>query len=624
MKKLTTFIVLCIFSLLAAGCGGGGSDDAPGVGDISLQPAAGGGVPSGGSAEPSSGTLSAAPTAAAVPSGIGSDGNVGLKGWSGQTASRTHQVHVSAPGDLSQADTEYILTGNIVAPATAFTVRASRVTLNLNGHTITYANAAGSEKAHGVTVPAGSFQDVAIVNGEIRQGSSASETNAAQAGWHAVNISPGVPGLKVAGLRIAYRTPETAGIHAPWGKDGEIHHNEIEDQGATILNRHQLIAVIKINRAPGMNVHHNLIKRARQAGMDIGNGNTISHNEIHVDSHSTNSYGIVAYQVDGFTVHNNTIVGRGEHPIGIGMVSKSLNGKVHSNRIDVQNTRSGGEYGDTGSAGMRMTWGTDKTEVWDNHITVRAQANLLGPGQDSWGRGLWVGLPDPASSVLFRNNTIVANNTDGQAKAAGIAVVCGNESPGLVFRDNLVVSNWGNVVLADDYGNSNGYPQFIRNTFRKQDAHANYRTVKSDYKGYVSTGVFINNRNEGGAAIDSIDMQFDSSKLKDVAVGWEYGLTVKAGGSAAAGASVKIFDNTGAEVFSGTTDAGGRISANLIDYWATNNTDAKVAEALTRDSFGAYGNRIAKNPYKVRVTAAGANKEESFNITGNMNAEIAM
>ncbi len=615
-RRFLVLFSLIPFLLLA--CGGGESDAQAFDHDL---PSANGG----GGDFVSDEFPGVSPGSVGAPSaGIGADGKVGADSWDRQTPARTNRVMISAPGELTQADTVYILAQDIFAPGTAFTVKAANVTLDLNGRTITYANGGASERAYGVSVDRG-LRDVAIVNGSIRQGGGAQENNPDQAGWHPVHFVSDTPGFKVAGLNIEYRTPETSAIHAQWGKQGEIHHNDLNDTGSFIINRHQLVSVIKNNRGSGTRIHHNRIVRARQGGIDIGNASETSHNEIVVESRSTNSYGISSYGIDGFTISNNMIKGSGEHPIGIGMVSKSRNGKVHGNRIEVQNTEGSAEYGATGSAGMRMTWGTDQVEVWNNHVTVRAQANLVGPGLDSWGRGLWVGLPDPQAKVLFRNNTIIAKNNDGRAKAAGIAVVCGNESPGLVFRDNLVVSNWGHVVLADDYGKGDGYPQFFGNTFRKEDDHENYRTVKSDYRGYVATGVFIGNRYEGGSSRDSIEGEFESRELKDIAFGWEYGLTVKSGGRTLPGASVKIYDNTGAEIFSGMTDESGRIDAVLIEYWATNNSDNPgPPEALRRDVFGAYGNRIDKNPYRVRISSAGVTKEQPVTATGNINAEVEL
>lgn len=615
MKIRKNLFAVCLMSVLLSACGGGGGGGGGSEAGVSAPEApsysTGGGAGAGAPAEGAS-------------SGIGATGQAGTQGWDKQSPKRAQQVQISSEGELTQANTEYVLTRDIVANGTAFRIKASNVTLNLNGHTITYGNGGGSAPVYGVAVETYNLKDIAIVNGSIRQGSGAGENNASQLAWHPIHFNAAVAGFEIEGLNISYRTPETSGIHIPWGKGGDIHHNTLKDEGSMVVNRHLSIVVIKVNRAPQMKIHHNQIVRARQGGIDIGNDTVVYDNHIALDSVVTNSVAIGAYAVDGFTIYNNTIDGKGVHPTGIGMVAKAKNGKVYNNRIEVQNTKAGAEYGSTGSAGMRMTWGTDNVEVFNNHITVKAQADLLGGGEDSWGRGLWVGLPDAKAKVTFRDNTIVAKNNDGKAKAAGIAVVCLNQSPGLVFRNNVVVSNWANVLLADDYGHANGYAQFVGNTFRKEGPSGDYQTVRSDYRDYVSTGVFINNRYEGGASRESVNGEFSSKQLKDFAFGWEYGLNVTAGGRAAAGATVKIYDNTGAEVFSGTADDKGHVHAYLVEYWATNNASSPVASALTKNAFGTYGNKIGKNPYTVDVTAGGAKKQEKFEITGNMNATMAL
>jgi hypothetical protein len=574
-------------------------------------------------AGPGPGTTPPGGATAGAKGAAGVTAAVGVAAWDGQIPVRSRTVMLSAPATLNQADTEYILTQDIVAPGTAFTITATNVTLNLNGRTVTYANSASSGPVYGVNVTAHGLRNVAIVNGTIRQGNSATATDATRRGWHGINIGPDVPDLKIAGMKIEYRTPETFGINVPWGRDGKIHHNDLHDTGSFIINRHQLIAAIKANRAPRMEIHHNRIVRARQAGIDAGPGAVVHNNEINIDSHSTNSYGVVLYDVDGFTVYNNTIKGAGEHPIGIGMVAGSRNGKVYGNRVEVQNTRGSTEYGSTGSAGMRMTWGTDKVEIWNNHITVRAQANLIGPGLDSWGRGLWLGLPDAGASVLFRDNTIIARNSDGRAKAAAIAIVCGNRSSGLVFRNNMVVSNWANVLLTDDYGDSQGFPRFVANTFRKEDNHSNYTTIRSQYASRISTGNFFSSTFENGAALSSLGMEFHGSGLKEIGFGWSLRLTVRdAQNRTLNGVSVRIVDNSGAQVFSGSTDADGRVVTELVEYQASNRSSYSVAGQLTKDAFGLYGNRIRKNPYTITVEGNGTRISRVVEITGDMEVGI--
>ncbi len=53
------------------------------------------------------------------------------------------QQHGTAPYALDQAATRYVLETNVQADGTAFVVTAAGVTLDLNGHTVTYNNAAG-------------------------------------------------------------------------------------------------------------------------------------------------------------------------------------------------------------------------------------------------------------------------------------------------------------------------------------------------------------------------------------------------------------------------------------------------------------------------------------------------
>lgn len=646
VRLLLTASLLSLAACGGGGGGGGGSDDptlrggAPvfdggisqesgtvtGPGADPALPADPGAAtdPGGGSFNGGAITIPAPDFSAGASGTVGAGTAVGASAWDGLKPARSKTVMISAPGALTQADTEYVLTQDIIAAGTAFTIKASNVTLNLNGRTVRFAEAGGAGPFYGVTIQQYNLSNVAVVNGTIRQGAGASATNTSRLAWHPIYFSVDVLGFELAGLKVEYRTPETSGLYAMWGKQGTVRHCDFNDTGSTIINRHQSLATVKLSRAPGMKIHHNRVVRARQGGIDIGNGAVVYENSITLDSHSTNSVAIGAYEVDGFTIYNNTIYGRGEHPTGIGMVSKSKNGKVYNNLIDVQNTRGGVEYGATGSAGMRMTWGTDNVEVWNNHITVSAQANLIGPGLDSWGRGLWVGLPDPAAKATFRNNTIIARNNDGRAKAAAIAVVCLNQSPGLVFRNNLVISNWANVVLADNYGHANGHARFIGNTFRKEDAYGTYKTIKSDYRDYVSTGVFINNTYENGASAVSVEGQFSSTQVKEMAFGWNYTLSVTNGAAAAAGATVQILDNAGAQVFSGTADASGKVVAQLTEYLATNKSSYPVAGKLTRDVFGVYGNKIVKNPYTVKVQAGSKSSSRTFQITGNTQMAIAL
>ena len=66
------------------------------------------------------------------------------------------------------------------------------------------------------------------------------------------------------------------------------------------------------------------------------------------------------------------------------------------------------------------------------------------------------------------------------------------------------MSTWGNVMLSDDYGDSDGYPKFVGNTFRREGQASAYHTIRSDYGGRPATAVFLNNRFQDGARQDDV------------------------------------------------------------------------------------------------------------------------
>jgi hypothetical protein len=73
----------------------------------------------------------------------------------------------SAPYVLNQANTTYVLATDVKTSGTAFVVAAANVTLNLNGHTVTYGNSSA------LTVPNGGFEQ-GTKNWDLSQASGAS------------------------------------------------------------------------------------------------------------------------------------------------------------------------------------------------------------------------------------------------------------------------------------------------------------------------------------------------------------------------------------------------------------------------------------------------------------------
>ena len=527
---------------------------------------------------------------------------------------RSRKVTLTAAGKLDRPDTEYVLANDVVADGTAFSVEASGVTLNLNGHTVTYLNQPATAPAYGIHVPGYHRKDIAICNGRIVQGKGAEQTTVGCSPIYDYDAS----GIDIGGVEVVYRTPDTPGILLHWVNDSVVHHSTIVDEGSVVNNRHQGVAAVDVDRggrSTGHAVHHNLIRGARQVGIRSGKGSDVSWNELHLDSRVTNSTGIYASGV----ISHNRISGVGVHPIGIWPGSGV---KVHHNFVEVRQTRRGEEYGETGAACLRMTWGNDDVEVMHNTFILRAGASPSDSAVKGWGRALWVGLPKPEQRVEFHDNFIMAVNDDGTSKAAAIAVVCYNESPSLVFRNNLVASNWANVLLADSYGAAGGFPLFVGNTFLRLDRHESYRSIRSQYADRASTGAFIANRFMEGASRDHVDLEFAGKGLKEISFGWQVTIQVNDdAGRPVPGARLSVTDASNREVAAGVTDSLGQHKVDLVEYLLSNSAD-RLSQLKTQGPARAGGREFRQTPHTVTVDIAGRKVSRLFSVTRDMTVTL--
>jgi hypothetical protein len=414
----------------------------------------------------------------------------------------------SSPGAvLNAADTEYVLTSDVTTPGTAFTISVSNVTLNLNGHTITYGTSDSADSnSYGVYV-GDNLSGVVIANGNIVQGNGNCQ------GVNGIGCNPvrTVSGTDtIGGLRLEYHTGDTGGI-ASTKVPAEIHHNTLVDSGSGIIDRHQGSPAISAANAPGVNIHHNLILGSRHRAIDLASGGTASYNEIHIDSYATNAFGVFIWQKQDFLVHHNKIFGSGVHPLGVGpMAENSARGKVYSNYIELENTKSGAEYGNTGASCLRITWGGDAIEVMCNSCVLRGGNSFpeMAEGEKSWGRAFWLGGIAEGKTATIHHNYIEALNSDGESYVGGLSVVSGGYNKGLLIHDNTIVANNSPVVLADSYGNAGEGPTFVSNRIVRKDGFPNYCTICDRIWGYFDVkATFLDNIFESGAELSEATTQ---------------------------------------------------------------------------------------------------------------------
>lgn len=479
-------------------------------------------------------------------------------------------------------NTEYILDGDMTADGTAIAVRASKVVINLNGKTVTYNQTIPGE---GVTIDTYNKSNIAIINGGIVQGAAMSEGDVYGGGNNPIK-SIGISGLHIANINARYGGRDVSGFKIQYVANSIIEGNTLEDiwTMGTMKNRHQGIDAIQATDSHNI-VRNNKIINARQRGISIGHHGEVYGNTISINSLATNSAGIGGYKKQHVKVYDNTIVARGEHPIGIGFVSDGTNDiEIYNNSIDVQTTKIGQEYAGNAACmnpatpcgnyavGFRTTWGGNNINFHDNSITVRTDSRYQGTYSPTGkpvvvyakGRGLMVAI-NAGEVSKFANNKITVLDKDGTGKAFGVTCT-GNNAGEMTFEENTVTSNILNVALGDEYGMCGGYPLFIRNTFVRADKYPAYQTIAAEFGGYFEgSGRFVSNHYKGGAAQELINLSPTGKGRQSVYLGRELTAQLQSPDGAPIVDAALTLKNGGV-LFDATATTGADGTARLILY----------------------------------------------------------
>ncbi|HUU42713.1 MAG TPA: family 16 glycoside hydrolase, partial [Planctomycetota bacterium] len=313
------------------------------------------------------------------------------------------------PYTLDKAGATYVLTRDVVADSTAFIIAAPNVTLDLNGHTLTWNEKYGSAEAvpsaknirrafHGFTGAPGIVGDrrsvgARILNGFIVQGRGGS--------GNVCDPLLGVRAKEIAGVALDYYGYQMNGFI--WaGSVEDLHHNVVKDKGTELVDRHWAVRAVTGCKK----IHHNLIKRCRQRG--ISQGDEVTHNEVYQDSYATNAFGASGQKIEG-----NRILGGGVHVCAISWANgmQALGNLVHLQAQKSEDAR-WTEYGSgQGSScnGIRLT--------------------QYGGGNDET-NPLYL-------NNLYANNVIVVNTREGGG-ARGVQFSSHLQTKNLVCRDTTI------------------------------------------------------------------------------------------------------------------------------------------------------------------------------------------
>ncbi len=485
------------------------------------------------------------------------------------------------PFILDKPNTTYLVTEDIAADGTALFIAASGITLDLGGHTIVYdarrdranegACGVRGHKSRGI-----GLKGVTVVNGTVRQGRGGSSTRKLWDTLYNPLFFSKPSDLELAGLTLDYGGEQVIGVALLLrGERIDVHHNVLVDRGATLFNRHIGMDAIAWH-AQDSRCHHNLVKRTRHRGIKASSGCAFHHNEIYIDSHATNSYGIMVYGRDGENVEirGNRIFGTGYHPIGIGSYQGYGHVKVEQNYIRMQATspedrwRGGQGGGDAPEQlhpvnGIRLqSTGKDILHT-GNVVVVKAR------GKGAMMRGLWM-VPGETSGpgLVFTDNRIKLLAEDNEAE--GYALSCGGaREPGddatVHLTDNVVITNLCHVQFGDNYSHGGRY-RFEGNRFVKVGEDPRYRTIRMGWRGwkYESFGHrFIDTAFEGGASFDSVSFDGTRAGRYGFAVGWTLELQTTPD------AKVTLRDARGATEWAGRAPADGSLALPLTQHHRT-------------------------------------------------------
>jgi hypothetical protein len=486
---------------------------------------------------------------------------------------------VRIPGDLrgppyvlDKPETTYVLTEDIVSEGTALKITASRVRLELDGHTVRY----GREldwtdpeqehewhgTGHGVYLAGWGAEGVVVLNGVLAEATPKQQPHAQGLGHNPV-MAEGSTGLELGGVTAVYSGKDIRGFWLHNSRSAHVHHCVIEDRGTHVTNRHQGLDAIVCT--PGAKVHHNLIRRVRHRGIAARDDCEIHHNEIHLDSYATNAFGVMLYRCANAAAHHNYVLGTGYHCVGIGTVSGCASVKVFDNYIELTGTEPSDrwpEYGKmSGMNGVRVTWGGENLEYSGNTIVV------TGTGASKL-RGTWFSSDNKLRNLVFHHNTVRVHAGDEKTRAWAIAV-CGDynapEHPPVVYRENTIVSNLCNVRLGESYGLGSS-ARFVSNTFVREGEDPRYATIRIGYWNKPTVGhVFLDNRFEGGASLESV--RFEAAGPRELIVEWSVEVrALTPDGKPLADAQVTISDAKGRQAAAARTDARGLVRAALTQY----------------------------------------------------------
>lgn len=408
------------------------------------------------------------------------------------------------------------------------------------------------------------------------------------------------------------------------GHGSRIHHNTLFNNVTTIRSRDNYDGTVLSGGGVGTEIYNNTIEGGCQNGIVFSGGNAanpvkVHDNTIALKSKYTNGFAINSYALKYAEIYSNTInCGEGDYAArGIASVGNSENVKIYNNTIKVQELPRNQEY--NGGQGGTLSGGygiqveeSNNIEIYGNDVTAYAT--------------LWSAQAMRTNFALTNRNINVHDNIfravrnssstdEPNLHAASLKIDGGIDTPNLqlIFRNNTLISNdrWlscsalknldltGNTFAIGDNPVQPFQPlvanRYYANT-RDVEPIEQIRFLDNHYSNAAARTAF-----EGSSIYVKYYVNMGVDPLSSFRASYTYSLTVvDANGAAIPGAAVSIRTNSGSQVFSGTTDAAGKI------------------ETVLNQLYNNGGVKTYYNPYTVTVTAPAGTFTQGFSINQPM------
>jgi hypothetical protein len=572
------------------------------------------------------------------------------------TISRAER-NITACGTLNRDNTTYVLQSDVSSTGTCFSIQGSFITLNLNGHTVTYNTGdqiyaryaivgincwdpdLSNGKANGNPC-GGKFDNLTVFGGTLSEGNGTAAKYA-----HVIRLGQNMSGgptihdttfnfhsNSAKGIDIQL-TPNATGL-------GPVIHDNIFNDGVTqIVNRHQqdgaIISILGCGTNVGLTsrVFNNTLIGGPQSGIrDQCNGAEVDHNTVKTGNPKgmqsggvcnptlgcqyTNDFGILAWGRNS-NIHDNTLTlqeGRGIQLTGGGYERPGKGSIVQNNTITTATElENNAEYNGCEANGVYGIQWDDKvgnTTASGNHVTVVSDVCTASAMR----------LTDtPATGNNKSNNNFYTAIRTSTSLPCTVPQMGAPSGCAMAISTEMTNNTRGFTSTNDTFTGDSGIFWFdwngaynltlINPTFNKGTTFPSnpwYFAVAVNGYGAVSN-VHIRDA-KFGAGVDPTNNKIPAQHAGTQAavsfyIDWTYTLTVTdQNGHPVTGATVKVMDSLGNQECNTSTNAAGVATCVVTEERIHNDTGANQVEIRNPKAVSASNSGCATNEVKGTIS----------------------